>query len=83
MFQRITQLAAEGLRYSADLILPPVCVSCSALITRHNLLCPPCWSGMNLITPPFCERLGIPLPAYEGAETHISMQALLNFEWVG
>ena len=41
MFQRITQLAAEGLRYSADLILPAVCVSCSALITRHNLLCPP------------------------------------------
>ena len=78
MFQRITQLAAEGLRYSADLILPPVCVSCSALITRHNLLCPRCWSGMNLITPPFCERLGIPLPAYEGAETHISMQALAN-----
>src|SRR5271166_6406116 len=78
MFQRIAQLAAEGLRYSADLILPPVCVSCSALITRHNLLCPRCWSGMNLITPPFCERLGIPLPAYEGAETHISMQALAN-----
>jgi len=78
MFQRITQLAAEGLRYSADLILPAVCVSCSALITRHNLLCPRCWSGMNLITSPLCERLGIPLPDYEGAETHISMQALAN-----
>ncbi len=78
MLQRVTQLAADGLRYSADLILPAVCVSCSTLITRHNLLCPRCWGGLNLITPPFCEKLGIPLPAYEGTETHISMQALAN-----
>jgi ComF family protein len=78
MFQRVTQFATDGLRYSADLILPAVCVSCSTLITRHNLLCPRCWSGLNLITPPFCDRLGIPLPAYEGTETHISMQALAN-----
>ena len=78
MFQRVAQFTAEGLRYSADLILPAVCVSCSTLITRHNLLCPRCWSGLNLITPPFCDRLGIPLQAYEGTETHISMQALAN-----
>ena len=78
MFQRAARFAADGLRYSADLILPAVCVSCSALITRHNLLCPRCWSGLNLITPPFCDRLGIPLPGYEGTETHISMQALAN-----
>ncbi len=78
MFQRVTQLAGESLRYSADLILPAVCVSCSALITRHNLLCPRCWGGLNLITPPYCDKLGIPLPAYEGTETHISMQALAN-----
>ena len=78
MFQRVTQLAVGGLRYSADLILPAVCVSCSTLITRHNLLCPRCWSGLNLITPPFCDRLGVPLPAYEGTETQISMQALAN-----
>ena len=78
MFQYVTQLASGGLRYSADLILPPVCVSCSTLITRHNLLCPRCWSGLNLITPPLCDRLGIPLPGYEGSEKHISMQALAN-----
>jgi ComF family protein len=78
MFRHVTQLAADGLRYSADLILPAVCVSCSTLITRHNLLCPRCWSSLNLITPPLCERLGIPLPAYEGTETHISMRALAN-----
>jgi ComF family protein len=78
MFQRVAQLASDGLKYSADLILPAVCVSCSTLITRHNLLCPRCWSGLDLITPPFCDRLGIPIPAYEGTETYISMQALAH-----
>ena len=78
MLQRVTRFAAEGLRYSADLILPAVCVSCSTLITRHNLLCPRCWGGLHLITPPYCDRLGIPLPPYESTEPHISMQALQN-----
>jgi ComF family protein len=78
MFQRITSLAASSLRYSADLILPAVCVSCAALITRHNLLCPKCWSSLHLITPPLCNRLGIPLPGYEGEGPHISVQAMAN-----
>ncbi len=78
MFQSIARLAASGLRYSADLILPPVCVSCAALITHHNLLCPRCWSGLRLISPPVCDRLGIPLPGYEGGGPHISVQALAN-----
>jgi ComF family protein len=78
MFQRITSLAASSLRYSADLILPAVCVACGTLITRHNLLCPQCWSSLYLITPPLCNRLGIPLPGYEGSGPHISAQATAN-----
>lgn len=78
MLRRIISLATSSLRYSADLILPAVCVSCGMLITRHNLLCPKCWSGLHLITPPLCDRLGIPLPGYEGEGPRISMQAALN-----
>jgi ComF family protein len=78
MFQSIARLAASGLRYSADLILPPVCVSCAALISHHNLLCPRCWSSLYLISPPVCERLGIPLPGYEGEGPHVSVQAIAN-----
>ena len=78
MFQRIARLAASSLRYSADLILPPVCVSCGTLTTHHNLLCPKCWASLYLITPPFCDRLGIPLPGYEGDGRHISVQAVAN-----
>ena len=78
MFQRIARLAASSLRYSADLILPPVCVSCGTLTTHHNLLCPKCWANLYLITPPLCDRLGIPLPGYEGDAPHISVQAVAN-----
>jgi ComF family protein len=78
MLQRAASLAVSSFHYSADLILPPVCVSCSALVTRHNLLCPKCWSSLHLITPPLCDRLGVPLPGYEGGGPHISMQAIAN-----
>ncbi len=78
MLQRLASFAASGLRYSADLILPAVCVSCGTLITHHNLLCPACWKSLHLITPPVCNRLGIPLPGYEGEAPHISMQALAS-----
>jgi ComF family protein len=78
MFEHLTRFAVSSLRYSADLILPAACVSCSTLITRHNLLCPRCWGNLHLITPPICDKLGIPLPGYEGSGPHISMQALAN-----
>lgn len=78
MLARVIGLASSSLRYPADLILPAVCVSCGTLITRHNLLCPQCWSGLHLIAPPLCDRLGIPLPGYEGEGPHISMQAQSN-----
>jgi len=78
MLQTVARLAVSSFRYSADLILPAICVSCSGPITRHNLLCPECWRSLHLITPPLCNRLGTPLPGYEGAGPHISMQALAN-----
>jgi ComF family protein len=78
MLQRIASIAASSLRYSADLILPPVCVACGTLITRHNLLCPQCWRSLYLITPPLCNRLGVPLPGYEGEGPHMSAQAAAN-----
>jgi len=78
MFQPVARFAAESLRYSADLVLPAVCVSCATPVTRHNLLCAKCWGGLVTITPPYCDKLGIPLPGYEGAGPHISTLALIN-----
>jgi|SRR5579883_2370096 len=78
MLRSVSRAALSGLCYSADLILPPACVSCSSLVTYHNLLCPRCWSRVQLITPPICDRLGIPLPGYEGSGPHISPQAIVK-----
>lgn len=78
MLTSLYDFTASSLRYSFDLILPPVCLSCSRLITRHNLLCPLCWRNLHLITPPLCNRLGIPLPGFEGPGPHVSAAALAN-----
>src|SRR5262245_12577536 len=76
MLKPLRRFLASSLSYSFDLILPAICVSCSSLITRHNLLCPDCWRNLHLITPPLCGRLGVPLPGYEGDERPVSLQAL-------
>lgn len=50
------------LRALADIVLPPVCISCRQRIGAHGLLCGACWSRIDFIAPPLCDRLGIPLP---------------------
>jgi ComF family protein len=50
------------LRYAADLILPPICVSCHEPISVHGKLCAACWRRIDFISAPFCDRLGVPLP---------------------
>jgi ComF family protein len=54
--------ALANLRYAADLILPPICIHCHGPVASHGVLCAECWSGVRFITPPVCERLGLPLP---------------------
>ncbi len=63
-------------RYSSDLILPPLCIGCSQLVTRHNLLCPRCWRELYFITPPLCHRFGTPLPSFEGNGLQLSSRAV-------
>ncbi len=46
----------------ADLVMPPLCLSCHAPLARHDALCPPCWAQIDFIQPPFCDRLGLPMP---------------------
>lgn len=46
----------------ADLLLPPVCISCRTRIGSHGLLCGACFASIDFIAPPICARLGVPLP---------------------
>lgn len=58
-----------------DILLPPLCLACRAPIDAHGGLCPPCWSEIDFIRAPLCDRLGLPLP-YAVGETMVSAAAL-------
>ncbi|MGQ4275367.1 ComF family protein [Terrihabitans sp. B22-R8] len=59
--------AAHWMRRAAqsalDVVLPPLCLACSSPIGSRGALCPRCWGGLDLISRPFCERLGTPFDA--------------------
>ena len=58
----------------ADLVVPPLCLSCHAMLGSHDTLCPACWSQIDFIRAPLCDRLGLPLP-YGTGEVMISAAA--------
>lgn len=64
-----------GLRYAADLVLPPMCLSCHEPLATHGALCPRCWQRIDFIRDPVCDRLGLPLP-YATGEVTLSSAAL-------
>jgi ComF family protein len=54
---------AVGLgRGLADIIMPPVCLSCRTPTATHHSLCVSCWNRISFIRPPVCDRLGLPMP---------------------
>jgi ComF family protein len=61
----------------ANLLLPPVCLSCRTRIGSHGLLCGPCFATVDFIAPPICARLGVPLP-YHAGEPCLSAAAIAD-----
>lgn len=72
--RRRVRRALTGL---GDLIAPPVCLACREPMTAHDTLCAGCWSGIDFIRPPLCDKLGLPLPFATGAVS-LSAAALAN-----
>jgi ComF family protein len=64
-------------RVVLDAALPPLCPACKKPVADDGGLCPDCWSQLSFITPPYCERLGIPF-AYDPGPGVLSMQAIAN-----
>jgi len=52
-----------------DLLLPPRCLACGAMVEANGLLCPACWSGLSFIAPPLCESCGLPFAFAVAART--------------
>jgi ComF family protein len=49
-------------RAVVDGILPPRCLSCSAIVDEPDALCGPCWAAMTFFAPPWCAVCGLPFP---------------------
>jgi len=64
-------------RIVLDTALPPLCPACKKPVADDCGLCPGCWSQLSFITPPYCERLGIPF-AYDPGPGVLSMQAIAD-----
>ena len=41
----------------ADVLVPPLCLSCHERLSTHDALCPACWSGIDFIRAPLCAGL--------------------------
>src|SRR5262245_39232354 len=74
---RLAGLLRMGLRPLLDIGLPPLCPSCREPVRDAGGLCATCWSRLNFITRPYCERLGIPF-AFDPGPGILSMQAIAD-----
>lgn len=74
--KRAADAARAVLRGALDLALPTLCPACREPIEGRGL-CPACWSKLNFITRPYCERLGIPF-VYDPGPGILSMEAIAD-----
>jgi len=63
-------------RWTLDIALPTLCVSCRAPVAGEGV-CAACWAKLSFIAPPFCERLGIPF-VYDPGPGILSMAAIAD-----
>lgn len=60
MLPRLRDVVLAAGRHALDIVLPPRCLVCGRPVAGHGGMCPRCWSGLDLIARPYCERLGTP-----------------------
>ncbi|HVY12183.1 MAG TPA: ComF family protein, partial [Alphaproteobacteria bacterium] len=47
-------------QHCLNVLLPPLCLSCDALVERTQGFCGKCWSDLHFIAAPFCASCGLP-----------------------
>ncbi|MCR6632957.1 MAG: ComF family protein [Magnetospirillum sp.] len=55
------------LRRVLDAVLPPLCLSCGAVVAEPGTLCPDCWGRMGFLGAPHCFACGHPFDFDAGA----------------
>jgi ComF family protein len=63
----------------ADVIFPPRCITCSAILEERGPLpfCPQCMAGIRFIRSPLCPRCGIPFTTQD-MEDHLCGECLVS-----
>lgn len=61
-YRRAGARLKAGGRQVLDWLLPPLCLACRNPVGDHGALCPACWSKVDYIEAPVCDRLGTPMP---------------------
>lgn len=51
-----------------DLLLPPLCLKCRALVSEPQSVCGACWNQLRFLGPPQCCQCGLPFPHALGAD---------------
>jgi ComF family protein len=74
---RFARASRAALGFAFDTALPPLCPACRNLVGEQGGLCASCWSKLAFITPPYCERLGIPF-VYDPGPGILSMEAIAD-----
>ncbi|UUX51691.1 ComF family protein [Nisaea acidiphila] len=64
----IGSLSLQTGRRLFDLVLPPRCKKCGALVVADDALCAACWSSLTFLGPPWCACCGLPFEYDVGAD---------------
>ncbi|HUZ65900.1 MAG TPA: double zinc ribbon domain-containing protein [Acetobacteraceae bacterium] len=68
---RLADTAALG-RAALDLLLPPHCLGCEALVAQAGRFCAACFNRLGFISEPMCRRCGAPFAhAGQGGAAHL------------
>ncbi len=61
----------------ADLVFPPRCLTCDAILENNPFFCSVCSAKTSFIQPPLCPRCGIPFESTEG-DSHLCGDCLTS-----
>lgn len=67
MIGSLARPAVQFGRRLFDLVLPPRCKKCGALVVEDDGLCADCWASVTFLGPPWCAGCGLPFEYEVGA----------------
>jgi hypothetical protein len=64
----VVRSTLQAARVALDVLLPPQCLACDALVSAPGTLCYACWDGAVFVSAPLCAACGTPFEFDHGPE---------------